>query len=374
MSKLGTAVDTLVEQLESYEARLSELTATVTALTEKVATLEARLVKATTADVGFELVPIRDEATIALAEYRRQLDDVSFEPEADGVTSAMRAEHYAAVDAVARASSWVAQTGPIRDKEIYAAIGAGRKALIRLTAMLEHRPVPQPLLTADELSGFVNAATDVHTGDRFRWEGDGDAEFLLDRPVSGKPVLLEVASLGEPHQEVEAMQIVRTDRVLRERGWSTVRRGSARREMVSSEVTHVRVKGNAPWCVRVIQPYELPPMGRVTNGQGEAWFRHTMGARKITIQGTEGGSLDFVPDCDCRGVCTRYGHYNMKDVGHYYGDFREDLNLPRRTGMLHVAMRRKSLWSITVLDDRGALPPGVAGVVDRVRSWPGTRS
>lgn len=38
-----------------------------------------------------------------------------FAPEADGVTSAMRAEHYVAVDVVARAASWVTQTGPTRD-------------------------------------------------------------------------------------------------------------------------------------------------------------------------------------------------------------------------------------------------------------------
>lgn len=374
MSKLGTAVDTLVEQLESYEARLSELTATVTALTEKVATLEARLVKATTADVGFELVPIRDEATIALAEYRRQLDDVSFAPEADGVTSAMRAEHYAAVDAVARASSWVAQTGPTRDKEIYAAIGAGRKALIRLTAMLEHRPVPQPLLTADELSGFVNAATDVHTGDRFRWEGDGDAEFLLDRPASGKPVLLEVASLGQPDQEVKATQIERTDRTLEEHYRGTARSGSVYRDMVSTDITHMRITANSSWQARVIQAYELPPMERVTTGRGEAWFRHTLGAVKIAVQGTEGGSLRFVPDCTCKGVCTKYDHCSVKGLDYFSGAFRRDLILPRRTGMLHVSMYRKSVWSITVVGDQQVLPAGVADVVDRFRSWPGGRS
>ncbi|MEY9928914.1 hypothetical protein ABH926_003554 [Catenulispora sp. GP43] len=349
MSKLGTAVDTLVERLETYEARIEELTENVKALTEKVATLEARLVKATTADVGFELVPIRDEATIALAEYRRQLDDVPFSPEADGVTPAMRAEHYAAADAVARAASWVAQSGPSRDKEIYAAIGTGRKALIRLTAMLERRPIPMPLLTADELSGHVNAATDVHTGDRFRWEGDGDAEFLVDRPVPGKPVLLEVVSLGERHLELNVVQVERTDRKLEEHRSGSAGRGLVFRKMARPEVTHLRITGSGSWRARVVQPDELPPMERVTTGQGEAWFRHTLGARKVAIQGAEGGSLEFVPDCTCRGICTNYDHCTPKALTYYSGEFREDRTLPRKNGMLSVSMYPKSVWSVTIL-------------------------
>jgi len=52
-------------------------------------------------------------------------------PEADGVTSTMRAEHYAAVGAVARVLSRVARTGLTRDEEIHAAIGTGHKAAPR---------------------------------------------------------------------------------------------------------------------------------------------------------------------------------------------------------------------------------------------------
>ncbi|MBS2545276.1 hypothetical protein KGQ19_00190 [Catenulispora sp. NL8] len=362
MSKLGTAVGTLIEQLESHEARLDELTAnvtaltanvtaltaTVTALTARVAALEAQPAHAT-ADAGFELEPIRDEAIIALAEYRRQLDDVPFSPEADGVTSAMRAEHYAAVDAVARAASWIERSGPNRDQEIYAAIGAGRKALIRLTAMLEHRPIPLPLLTAEELSGYVDAATDVHTGNRFVWEGRGDAEFLLDRPVSGKPVLLEVVPLGEDHLVLNVIHVERTDRKLEHRFSDTAGLGFVYRKMVGPEVTHLRITGDPGWRARVIQPDELPSMERETTGQGRAWFRHTLGAKKVTIQGTEGGSLEFVPDCDCKGICTDYDHRTPKSLTYHSGDFREDMTLPRRTGMLSVSMRPKSVWSVTVL-------------------------
>lgn len=91
-------------------------------------------------------------------------------------------------------------------------------------------------------------------------------------------------------------------------------------------------------------------MERVTAGQGKVWFRHTLGAKKITIQGTEGGSLEFVPDCTCRGICSNYDHCTPKTFAYYNGDFREDMTLPRKTGMLYVSMRQKSVWSITVLD------------------------
>jgi hypothetical protein len=345
MSKLATTVSTLVAQLESYESQLDALTAKVTAL-------EARLVKATTADVGFDLVPIRDEATIALAEYRRQLDDVAFAPEADGVTSAMRAEHHAAVDAVDRAASWIAQSGKTREKEIYAAIGAGRKALIRLTAMLERQPVPLSLLTADELSGYRNAETDVHTEDRFRWEGHGDAEFLLDRPVFGRPVFVEVARLGEDDSSILVSYVVRTDRTLGARGGHHLH-GLKRVDqgLVGPTITHVRIEAKADWRVRVIQSDELPPMDRETTGRGPARFRHTQGAKKVVMQGTWGGEVVFVPDCDCTDTCRERKHGEEHRWEYFSGAFRDDATLPAGTGMLFLRMHPESVWSVTVLDD-----------------------
>lgn len=76
-----------------------------------------------------------------------------------------------------------------------------------------------------------------------------------------------------------------------------------------------------------------------------------MGAKTVTLQGTAGGSIYFVPDCQCTDTCDVYEHFNFRPVGSYYGDFREDVTLPTGTGMLYLEMKPESLWSITVLDD-----------------------
>lgn len=336
----------LIKQLESYESRLETLTA-------KLEALEARLVQAPAADGTAGLVLIRDEATIALAEYQRQLDETPFNPEAPSVTSAMRTEHRAAVDAAERAASWIGKSGQTRDKEVYAAIGAGRKALIRLAAMREHRPVPLPLLSADELAGYVNAAADVHTADRFRWEGTGPAEILLDRPVFGKPVFVEVARVGEPLAALHVTQVRRTDRSLKDLGTVILYEPDmVDRRLADPTVTHLRIAGRTPWRARVIQADELPLMDDETTGRGGACFRHTLGATKVTMQGTVGGSMEFLPDCDCRGICDDYRHAYFQNVGStHFGDFREDVTLPARTGMLYLNMNSRSVWSVTVIDD-----------------------
>jgi hypothetical protein len=72
----------------------------------------------------------------AVSAFVEQLE--SYESRLDALTAKVHALEAQLVTATTRRS---------------AAIGAGRKALIRLTAMLERRPVPTPLLTADELSG-----------------------------------------------------------------------------------------------------------------------------------------------------------------------------------------------------------------------------
>lgn len=347
MSKLAAAVSALTEQLEFCESRLNALTA-------KIDALEARLVKAdaTSADEVGNLALIRDEATIALAEYRRQLNDVAFELEDGGVTSAMRTEHRAAVDAVDRAASWIERSGETRGREIYAAIGAGRKALIRLAAMREHRPVPMPLQIADELSGYINVATDVHTEDRFRWEGVGNAEFLLDRPEFGKSVLVEVIPVGKLLGYLQITLIQRTDRNLKEIDSDTLSiPKTVYHEMVPPTVTHLCIAGEAPWRARVIQFDELPPIDDVVTGRDEACFRHTLGAKTVTMQGMGGGRATFVADCDCTDTCNEYRHSAFISIGlNGSGDFREDVTLPATNRVLYMNMEPGSFWSITVLN------------------------
>ncbi|MEY9904965.1 BMFP domain-containing protein YqiC [Catenulispora sp. MAP12-49] len=84
MSKLSELVGRLAEKVSAHEARLNALATKAAehdALVARVAALEAQLAKVTSPDHA-EAVQIRDEPTIALAEYRRQLDDVAFDPEA----------------------------------------------------------------------------------------------------------------------------------------------------------------------------------------------------------------------------------------------------------------------------------------------------
>jgi hypothetical protein len=357
MSKLSELVGRLAEKVSAHETRLNALATKAAehdALVARVAALEAQLAKVTSLDHAGS-VQIRDEPTIALAEYRRQLDDVAFAPEADGVTSAMRAEHLAAVDAADRGASWLGRFGEAgRDKEIYAAIGAGRKALIRLAAMRERRPVPMELLSEKELSGYRNAKSDVHTEDRFRWEGTGNAEFLLDRPEFGKPVLVEVVVAGKFESNVEVEQVQRTDRTLRVVDTDRLHTWESRSRhlLVDPEATHLRLTADSSWRVRIVQPDELPPIELETTGQGEACFRHTLGGKKVTVQGTEGGSMIFIPDCDCADTCTDHKHSHLDVYGwRRSGAFREDTTLPVGAGVLYMAMEKKSVWSITVLDD-----------------------
>ncbi|MEY9931647.1 hypothetical protein ABH926_006296 [Catenulispora sp. GP43] len=40
-------------------------------------------------------------------------------------------------------------------------------------------------------------------------------------------------------------------------------------------------------------------MENQTTGRGEACFRHTLGGKTVTVQGTVGGAMIFVPDGDC---------------------------------------------------------------------------
>lgn len=65
----------------------------------------------------------------------------------------------------------------------------------------------------------------------------------------------------------------------------------------------LRITGRTSWRARVIQPDELPLMDDETTGRGEACFRRTPGAKRVTVQGARGGSMGFVPDCDCPGSC-----------------------------------------------------------------------
>lgn len=346
MSRLSEAVSAVIAQLKSHDARLDDLSARVDAV-------EARLIRVAAAGGGTAPGGARDEAALALAEYRRQLDEDVFQPEAAGVTSAMRAERLAAVDAAERAASWLGRSGRNRDKEIYAAIGAGRRALIRLAAMRAHRPVPMPLLTAAELSGYLDVAADVHTEDRFRWEGDGDAEVLLDRPVFGKPVLVEVAPVGRRFHDLKITQVQRTDRTVKD-GRTTELYGPRMvyRHILGPDITHLRIAAKSSWRVLVIPFDELPPLAGETTGRGEACFRHTQGAKRATIQGTKGGSVGFVSDCDCADRCTEYTHRGFSTISSAgSGDFRVDVVLPSESGVLYMAMNKDSVWSITVLED-----------------------
>lgn len=213
--------------------------------------------------------------------------------------------------------------------------------------------MPMELLSAAELSGYVDAAADVHTGDRFRWEGAGPAEFLLDRPVFGKPVFIEVAHVGKPLATLRVTQVQRTDRSLEEFGTADVYDvDKPYRRLLTPAVTHLRITGKTPWRARVIQPDELPLMDDETTGRGEACFRHTLGAKRVTVQGTRGGSMVFAPDCVCPGSCDEFYHHIFRTIGSLHdGDFREDATLPEETGILFMRMKRTSVWSVTVIDD-----------------------
>lgn len=347
--------------LASIAARLADAETNLAAAAKALGDQEARL-------VGFEArfdrvlgkaaknpgtAPERDEAVVAFAAFLREIDETGFDPEAKDATGEQRVAHRAARDAADRAEHWLGRTGEKdRARQIHTAVGEGRKALIRLDALRRGRPVPLAHLDQAELAGFVDAAAAPYTEDRFRWEGRAAGEFLLDRPVPGRPVLVEVRrKSGKTTMRV--IQNEKTDRTVRQVEADFMGTDDLSHHlMVKPETTHLALDGGTPWTVTVVDVQQVPKTGVPLSGRGGAVFRHR-GRSKVTVQGTGSAAFRFYPDCKCGGDgCKVYDHIAGTPIATFNGPFRQDLTLPGGRGTIVMRAQAGVLWSLDPITDR----------------------
>lgn len=148
----------------------------------------------------------------------------------------MRRYHWIAIDSRDRAVAILATAGRRdKSKDVYAALGRGREALIRLRTLLEGRPIPLQLLSPEELRTPYDAAQSPHTEERFHWKGKGNLEFPLDRPHAERRALIE-AVYGRGYGILREM--VRTQDVIRQVNKAFVAE-APHVQVVQPEVTHL---------------------------------------------------------------------------------------------------------------------------------------
>lgn len=342
----------IAARLAEAEANLADAALALSAQQERLAAFAHRfdrvMGKAARSPAGE-----RDEPVVVFAAFLRDIDETGFDPGGEDATPEQRAAHRAARDAADRAEHWLGRTGDKdRVRQIHAAVGEGRKALIRLDALRRGRAVPLAYLDPAELTGFVDAAAAPYTEDRFRWEGRTAAEFLLDRPRYGKPVLVEVRREGGK-STVTVVENEKTDRTMRQvQSHPMFPDDAVLHLMVRPEVTHFSVQAGVPWTVTVVDVAAIPVTGDSLSGRGPAMFRDRVGARRVTIQGTDSAAFRFYPDCKCKDLCKVTEHWSGVSLASFTGPFRQDVGLPGARGVLVVQTKPKTLWSLDLIKDR----------------------
>jgi hypothetical protein len=347
-------IGSMAARLAEAEANLAAAATALSAQEARLARFEARFDRVMGGSAPLPGVTAdREEPVVAFATFLREIDETGFDPEARGATAEQRAAYRAAREAADRAESWLGRTGDAdRARQIHAAVGEGRRALIRLDALLKGRPVPLAYTDPGELSGAVDAAATPYTGDRFGWEGEGANEFLLDRPEHGRPVLLEVRR-GTATDTVLVVQSEKTDRTVRQvtSDYMGLDGSLVLYLMVPPMVTHIAVQGRGRWTVNAVDTSRLPKDGGPLSGVGAAVFRHRSGRSKVTLQGTDSANFQFYKDCKCSGVCKIYEHSSGTRVAAFTGAFRQDVVLPGGRGVI-VVQTAGARWSVDPLGDR----------------------
>lgn len=272
------------------------------------------------------------DASNAIADFENQLAHIEFSPEGRGVTSDMRRYHWIAVDSRDRAVAILADAGRRdKSKDVYAAVGRGREALIRLRALLEGRPVPLQLLSPEELRTPYDAAQSPHTDERFHWKGKGTLEFPLDRLHADRRVLIE-AVYGQSFGHLREM--VRTQDVIRQVGKRFITE-TPLVQVVQPEVTHLKFDGDASseWSVRIVDPEQLPDLLDLTRGVGHGLYRHRLGHTKVFLQSLGEIVVTFYP-----------ADLTPEHLANFDGETRTTIELPKAEGVLWI--QTKGSWSI----------------------------
>lgn len=285
------------------------------------------------------------EAADALTAFSRQLDWLEFDAQSPDVTSDMRHYYGTAVEARDHAARLLAGAGRRnKSKEVYAAIGRGREALIRLGALRDGRPVPLELLTPEELSGAPHPPLTAYTGDRFRWSGKDSAEFLLDRPAPYQPVPYRVVSYGGG---VYVTLMQRTEQRVAQHDKSWVYEKTIQ-GIAGPAITHVAIQRTSAkkWVFELLDPDRLSPLQDRMRGIGSATFRHEAGAVQAIAQCEQPTIIRFYAECDCLSFCRKPTHLEPSTIKWFDGVTRDEITLPRERGMIEIDTAGR--WTIDV--------------------------
>ncbi|MHA6765606.1 hypothetical protein [Streptacidiphilus sp. PAMC 29251] len=221
-----------------------------------------------------------DEAVTAFGE---ELEHLDFDPAAAAVTEAMLADYQAALDAYDRAKLLPVGEEP----RIARALDQGRAALVRLSARIEHRPIP-----IEALEGSLAPAPAVRAdADRFLHAGTaaGTFEVLVDRPEPGRPTIAEISFKGNGNFFVHP--VTRTARQL-ETGQALVnfQKAYRGRHLIDDSTTHLKVEllnieGACRWSVRFLPIAEALPLEGVAHGRNpHEVLVHSGGRTTVTVQ------------------------------------------------------------------------------------------
>lgn len=274
------------------------------------------------------------EAGAAAADYANELSLVEFDPEARDVTSEMRRFHWTALDSRDQAMRILGDAGRRdKSKDVYAAIGRGREALIRLRALRAGRPVPLQLLTPKELTGAPDLSKSPHTGERFFWKGSGGTEFLFDRPTPGKPVLVAVTGL---QSALQVRHMRRTEDTVEQLDMDIINDKTVEVVVVGESVTHLKcatVYGATSWTVRVIDPSRLPVLRDTASGSGRGLYWYVGGRRKVVLQSLQEITATFYP-----------ADLKPHTLASFRGETRTMIDLPAAPGVLRIITADR--WSI----------------------------
>ncbi|WP_157436685.1 hypothetical protein [Actinospica robiniae] len=274
------------------------------------------------------------EAGAAAAEYASELTGVEFDPEAREVTSEMRHFHRTAVDARDQAMQILGDAGRRdKSKDVYAAIGRGREALIRLGALRAGRPVPLRLFTPDELTGAPDTSQSPHTGRRFHWKGTGSSEFLFDRPHPGEPALVAVTN---SRAGMELRHMRRTEDTIAQLALNFVGAEQLQVVVVGTSVTHLKCDPmfrDVSWTVHVIDPRRLPALTDKASGSKSAIYRYDGGRRKVVLQSLADITATLYPP-----------DLKPQELASFRGETRATIDLPASPGVLKITTTDR--WSI----------------------------
>lgn len=225
----------------------------------------------------------------AVTTFGEELENLAFDPAAPSVTAPMIADYQAALDAYEQAKLAPAGDEP----QVARALDRGRAALVRLSARIEHRPIP-----IEAFEGALAPAPAVRvSADRFLHSGTSPGTFdvLVDRPEPGRHTIADIGFEGRGNFFVRPVTRTRKDF---ETGPALVnfQNSYEGRLLIEPSVTHLKVElqniqGDCRWSVRFL------PIGQALPFDGEAHGRsphevlvHSGGRTTVTVQARTTGT------------------------------------------------------------------------------------